>query len=267
MDRRKFIMAGAAAGAVTALSGAAQAQEKLDPKGNTYLELRKYIMLQGDTQKILDNYLSKALIPAWSKFGAGPVGAFKANYGMNTRGVIHVLLPHQSLGAVVEAPAKLMADEDYMKAGQEFLNVAPGTPAFFRIETSLLRTFDGMPQLDQPAPSKNKVKSRIFQLRVYESASPVKAAQKIKMFNEGGEIEIFKRTGMQPVLFAQTIAGPSMPNLHYMLCFEDMKQLDASWATFRVDPAWKTLSADPQYKDSVSNISDIIFKPTGYSQL
>jgi hypothetical protein len=36
---------------------------------------------------------------------------------------------------------------------------------------------------------------------------------------------------------------------------------------FRVDPEWKKLSGDPQYKDTVSNITDIILKPTPYSQI
>lgn len=267
MDRREFIVAGAAVGAVAALSATAKAQDKVDPKGNAYLELRKYITLPGDSKKILENYFSKALIPAWSKFGAGPVGAFTVQYGLSSPGAIYLLLPHKSLAEVVEAPAKLLADEEYLKAGEAFLNTPPTAPAFFRIETSLLRAFDGMPQLQQPAPSKDKVRSRIFELRIYESANPVAAKKKIQMFNEGGEIGIFKKTGMQPVLFAETIAGPAMPNLHYMLCFEDLKQHDTAWDTFRAAPEWKALSADPQYKDTVSNISDIIFKPTGYSQL
>ena len=33
------------------------------------------------------------------------------------------------------------------------------------------------------------------------------------------------------------------------------------------DPDWKTLSGDPQYKDNVSAISDLILRPTAYSQL
>ena len=33
------------------------------------------------------------------------------------------------------------------------------------------------------------------------------------------------------------------------------------------DPEWKALSADPQYRDNVSAVSDIILRPTAYSQI
>ena len=72
---------------------------------------------------------------------------------------------------------------------------------------------------------------------------------------------------MHPVLYGETLIGPMMPNLHYMLCFEDMAQRDAGWDVFRKDPAWEKLSKDPQYADTVSNFTDIILKPAGYSQL
>ena len=58
-----------------------------------------------------------------------------------------------------------------------------------------------------------------------------------------------------------------MPNLTYMLVFEDMADRDESWKTFIDDPDWKTLSADAYYKDTVSNITDIILRPAPFSQL
>ena len=58
-----------------------------------------------------------------------------------------------------------------------------------------------------------------------------------------------------------------MPSLTYMLTFTDMPARDAAWAAFSKDPDWKTLSGDPQYKDNVSAISDIILRPTAYSQI
>jgi hypothetical protein len=159
----------------------------------------------------------------------------------------------------------MLEDAEYLKAGEEFLNAPPDAPAFFRMECSLLRAFDKMPALEQPVGADKK--GRIFDLRIYESANPLKAKKKIQMFNEGGEIAIFRKTGLNPVMFAETIVGPAMPNLQYMLCFEDMKQYDAGWAAFRADPDWAKLSKDKQYKETVSNISDILLKPTGYSQL
>ncbi|HEU4722746.1 MAG TPA: NIPSNAP family protein, partial [Gemmatimonadaceae bacterium] len=64
-----------------------------------------------------------------------------------------------------------------------------------------------------------------------------------------------------------TVIGAKMPNLTYMLTFADMAARDAAWAAFSRDPDWRTLSADPQYRDNVSAISDIILRPTAYSQI
>ena len=69
------------------------------------------------------------------------------------------------------------------------------------------------------------------------------------------------------MFFGETIVGAKMPCLTYMLAFSDMAARDAAWAAFLKDPGWKTLSADPQYRDNVSAISDIILRPTSYSQL
>jgi hypothetical protein len=87
------------------------------------------------------------------------------------------------------------------------------------------------------------------------------------MFNEGGEIKVFLKTGLQPVFFGETLIGPKMPNLTYMLVFDDMADRDAKWKVFGGDPEWKKLSSNPEYKDTVSNITDIILRPTPYSQI
>ena len=58
-----------------------------------------------------------------------------------------------------------------------------------------------------------------------------------------------------------------MPSLTYMLTFADMSARDTAWSAFGRDPQWKTLSVDPQYRDNVSAISDIILRPTAYSQI
>ena len=78
---------------------------------------------------------------------------------------------------------------------------------------------------------------------------------------------IFRKTGLTPVFFGETVVGAQMPSLSYMLTFADMTARDAAWSAFSKDPDWKTLSADPQYRENVSAISDIILRPTAYSQI
>jgi hypothetical protein len=52
----------------------------------------------------------------------------------------------------------------------------------------------------------------------------------------------------------------------------DILRLARNWElggrpSLRVDPDWKKLSDDPQYRENVSAISDIILRPTSYSQI
>jgi len=136
-----------------------------------------------------------------------------------------------------------------------------------RVETSLMVAFEGIPKLEVPAAAKGN-QPRIFELRTYESHSKKANKKKIEMFNNG-EIAIFRRTGLQPVFFGETLIGAKMPNLTYMLIFENMAAREKNWGAFVSDPEWKKLSTTPGYTDAeiVSNISNIFLRPTAYSQI
>jgi hypothetical protein len=58
-----------------------------------------------------------------------------------------------------------------------------------------------------------------------------------------------------------------MPNLTYMLAFDDEQAQKRAWDAFKADDAWKKLSKDPAYKDTVSNITNLILRPTEASQI
>jgi hypothetical protein len=157
------------------------------------------------------------------------------------------------------------ADPIYTRDGAAILDAPLSDPAFVRMESSLLRSFEAMPALE-PSAGAGTTTPRIFELRTYESHSDRAALNKLKMFNSG-EVPIFRRTGLTPVFFGETLVGAKMPSLSYMLTFADMAARDKSWAAFSADPDWKTLSADPQYRENVSAISDLILRPTAYSQI
>ncbi len=69
-----------------------------------------------------------------------------------------------------------------------------------------------MPVMEIPA--KNE---RIFELRCYESPSESAGQKKISMFNDAGEIDIFKKVGARPVFFGETIIGERRPSLTYVV--------------------------------------------------
>ena len=259
MERRDFLKAAGFAGiaGISSLSAAADSNNC----EREYYEFRQYHLHVGAKKRLVGDFLRDVGIPAMNRIGIEPVGVFEAKYGPN-RPTLYVLLVHKSLESVVESSSLLMADDKYLKAGADFINAPLSEPAYIRIESSLMVAFKNMPKLRVPGR-----KPRIFELRTYESHSIKAAKKKIEMFNEGGEIAIFNKTGLQPVFFGETIIGTKLPNLTYMLVFDDMADRDKRWKTFGGDPEWRKLRANPAYRDTVSNVTDIILRPVSYSQI
>jgi hypothetical protein len=260
VDRREFL----AATAVAAVSPLPHLNGLGQSAPRQYFELRRYHLLPGTKQRAFVDFIGSVAIPAMNRAGVGRVGAFTVVYGENAPSLL-LVLAHQTLDTVVLLRDRLANDAVYARAGAAILETPMSDPAFVRVESTLLRTFDAMPSLE-PSAGAGAATPRIFELRTYESHSDRAALNKLKMFN-AGEVPIFRRAGLTPVFFGETLIGANMPSLTYMLTFSNMSARDAAWAAFGRDPEWKTLSADPQYRDNVSAISDIILQPTAYSQI
>ena len=262
MQRRDFLTTSLAASALT-LTQQASAQSSTPTKPREFYEIRKYHMQTGPQTKPTESYVAEALIPALNRLGIAPVGAFHLDIGPETP-TLYVLLPGTSAETLATARLRLTEDAVFMKAAEPFWTAPAAAPAFQRVESSLLIAFEGWPKL---TPPDTKAK-RIFQLRTYESPSPAAHVRKVEMFHHG-EFEIFAKSGCTSVFYGDTLIGPRMPNLTYMLTFSDMAALTAGWDAFRTNPDWKKLSADPRYayEPIVSNITNLILSPTTYSQI
>jgi hypothetical protein len=261
VDRREFLAASAVAAVSPLPSLDALGQQAATRQ---YFELRRYHLLPGAKQRAFSAFVGDVAIPAMNRAGVSRVGAFTVVYGENAPSLL-LVLTHPTLDSVATLRDRLASDAEYARAGAAVLDAALADPAFVRAESSVLRAFDAMPALE-PSAAAGTATPRIFELRTYESHSDRAALNKLAMFN-AGEIPIFRRTGLTPVFFGETIVGAKMPSLTYMLTFKDMPARDAAWAAFSQDPDWKKLSGDPQYKENVSAISDIILRPTAYSQI
>lgn len=260
MKRREF----AATSLLAALAGF-QTAEAAEGAERQILELREYHLLNYGNRELVNQFAEKAFIPALGRLGIGPVGAFTVIYGQNAPS-LYLLMPHPNVESVMSLVPRLREDRGFLDAGEELINASLAGPAYVRYESSMMVAFSHMPKVEIPAAIQGK-SSRIFELRIYESHSEKAAKKKIEMFNEGGEIAIFKKTGLDPVFFGESIVGRRLPNLAYMLGFESMESRNAAWDAFRADPDWKELSGKEEYKDTVSNISDIILRPASYSQI
>jgi hypothetical protein len=206
-------------------------------------------------------HLEDAEIPAVNRIGVEQVGVFVMLEGDSHD--LYVLVVHKSVRTVLRGASLLAADKEYKKAGAKVLDAPKSDPAYERIESSLLLAFEGIPKLEMPT----KKDSRIFQLRIYESHNSLAHKKKVEMFNTGGELAIFRKTGMDPVFFGQALIGSRLPNLTYMLGFDDMAAKDKAWGKFKVDPEWLKLKANTYYKDTVSNITNIMLRPASCSQI
>ena len=116
-----------------------------------------------------------------------------------------------------------------------------------------------LPKLNSPNSE------RVYELRSYESATEKIFQNKVKMFNEGGEIDFFRRINFNRVFYSSVIDGSKMPNLMYMTTFENMADRDAHWKSFVDDPFWKTLSTMPEYQNNVSRNDITFLRPVSYS--
>jgi len=263
MKRRDFIAASCLAG-LAPLGKAAMAADT--SKEKEYYELRLYKIASAEKRTAMDEFFAKAAIPAWNRVGIKPVGVFefiKEEDNEEDNFDLYVLLPHKTLDSVATATASLLADAAYLKAGADVLGAPKSDPAYERIESTLMLAFDGIPVLEVPS----KKDTRIFQLRTYEAHSVERGQKKIEMFNEGGELSLFRRTGMPPVFFGETLVGTKVPNLTYMLGFDDEEAKMKGWAAFLAHPEWDKLKKNPEYKDTVCNITNIMLRPAACSQI
>lgn len=261
MKRRSFL-AGLGPLAIAPMVSYANTNQA-DEVGGQYLEWIRYT-LPNRADKRVELYYEEAAVPALNKLGINDIGVFNVMYGPNDPSM-YVLIPHDSIDSLLSYQKKLLDDGTYMKAGNEYLESSFSNPAYARVERGLMKAFAGMPKVE--SPKKSIGDQRILELRIYESHNYLKGQKKIDMFNNAGEIQIFKDTGLTPVFFGETIFGQLMPNLTYMVAFKDMADRDKNWRVFGGSPEWAAIKDLEQYKDTVSNITDIILRPARCSQI
>ena len=211
-------------------------------KDTRYFQLKVYHYTNSQQESLIDNYLQSRFIPSLHASGISNIGVFKAIANDTAADKkMYVFIPFSSLKQWEKYSLK-SADNKSADVSDEYLNAAYDKPVYTRIENIFLKAFELMPKLTPSKLTASK-SERVYELRSYESASENLYRNKVKMFNQGGEIDIFSRLGFNPVFYSEVIFGSKMPNLMYMTSFENMKSREEHWKAFSNDPAWKTLSA------------------------
>ena len=230
-----------------------------------YYEIKVYRIGASTQEASIDAYLKDAYIPALHRAGIPVVGVFKPVEADTAFGkLIYVLIPFKTIDQFMQLPGLLQKDKLYSDAGKAFLDAPFNEPAYKRYESIFLKAFLNFPQFVAPKFSTSP-SERIYELRSYESATDAKAVKKIEMFNQGGEIDIFKKLEFNAVFWGEVLLGSHMPNLMYMTTFSDMKSHDDHWKAFGATDEWKKLSGMEEYKNTVSKAKPYLLHPTSYS--
>ena len=249
MDRRNFLTTssavGLAAGSAAGAEGAA--------KDNQIFELRCYKLRysKSDQYGRLTAFLESEHLPMTERVGFVQ-GYFRVTLGEFTPRV-YTLAAYDSLADMGEKLAAKRADEAWAKAATEF-GLHDDAP-YERVESWLLRAFDGMKAIEVPeAPAK----PRVYDLRIYEQETFRDTQEKMRMFNEE-EIQIFRDCGVHPLFFGETIVGSHMPSLVYMSYYADMDARSKAWSTFGKSEGWQRIKNRPGWgnADIVSTVSNI----------
>ena len=260
MKRRDLLAASCVAG-VGALGTSANAKAAPAAGTKEYLELRVYQMASMEKRDAYVAFLRDVAVPALNRIGIDRVGVWKMQKPDDPS--LYVLLPHKSIASFATARQRLLADAKYLKDGAAVLNASRKETAFKRVESSLMLSFDSVPKVEVPT----KAETRLFRFRIYESHSVERGQRKIEMFNTGGEVALFRKNGLNPVFFGETLIGTKMPNLTYMIGFDTPEAGEVAWKAFGSSPEWKKLSRNPKYRGTVSGITNLYMLPTAASQI
>jgi len=232
-----------------------------------YIELRVYHASDSVQVRTITRFLQSALVPALHKQGIRKVGVFTAiGNDTATDKRVYVLIPYSSLKEIEGLAAKLEKDQQYQKEGSAYLNATYDKAPYKRYETILLQSFELMPQVATSGVNGPR-SERVYELRSYEGYTEKIYKNKVRMFNQGGEIDLFKRLGFNAVFYGEVLYGSRMPNLMYMTSFENKASRDEHWKTFGSDPTWKQLSSMPEYQKNVSKSEIIFLTPADFSDL
>jgi hypothetical protein len=231
-----------------------------------FYSLTIYKLKEKSKEQVIDQYLEKAYLPALHRLGKNKIGVFKpvatdtAAFGK----LVYVLIPFNSLDEFQKINTSLENDPKLKGEGAAYWNAAYNDAPYARMEKILMSAFSKMTKMETPSLSGPR-KDRVYELRSYEGPTEKLYKSKVKMFNDGDEVGLFKRLNFNAVFYAEVLSGSRMPNLVYMTTFENMASRDEHWKAFSNDPQWKNLLSIEEYKNTVSKADILLLYPAEYS--
>ncbi len=260
MNRRSLIQT---AGSATLLSALASGPAQGQPAGRkTRLYRLDYLyMRQGDQGNRINPCLSSQM-PLLTK-NIHTLGVFNALIAPRLPMML-VLSGFTSFEEMETAGERIRQDSGFRTAFEQMETGAE--PPFDSADRVLLRPTDFSPEV---VPLREKPKTpRVFELRVYHSPTERQLRYVHERF-AGPEIKIFHRSGVHPILYTDTLVGPLMPNLTYLIPFDSLADREKAWDAFSADPEWVKVRAESVAKGGqiVAQSNITLLRPTPYSPI
>ena len=260
MDRRSFVESMAGAGMLASQTGVpARAQEAA--RKTRFYRLDYFSYHQGDQTSRLTDFLT-ATAPILAQH-LRTVGVFSAVLAPHAQTML-VLTGYASIQEMEEASRAVAEDPAFRKA-YEALEKSP-EGSYDSLQRVLLQATDFSPEV--AAPAEKPKNPRYFELRVYHSPTGRQLGLVHERFAKS-EIAIFHRSGVHPILYADTIIGPEMPNLTYIIPFATLADREKAWDAFNADPEWvKVRDESVARGGQIVNFNNIsLWRATAFSPL
>lgn len=227
--------------------------------------IRFYHCSNKDQISQLDTYFKDVYIPFLHKMGISKVGVFEPLSNDTAQDKKLMLwIPFNSLNEIDQLDDAIANLDPYGNDPLIRIQAEDSISLYSRYETIITKAFKFQMQYNKTS---DLVKSpdRIYEYRSYESRTDQMHLNKVHMFNEGQEIDLFKKLNFNAVFYSRAIAGSRMPNLIYMTSFNNLEDRNAHWKTFGEDPTWKYLVSHPKYQKNVSRNETILMHVKDYS--
>jgi len=213
----------------------------------------------------IDAFLKNTFLPYIHENGIQKVGVFAPLDNDTARDKrLYVWVPFKNIQKLDELDQKIEALDPMGNAAIIHLESADSSLPYTRIEKIITRAFKFQPQYVTKS-TLTKSSSRVYEYRSYESPTEDMHLRKVHMFNEGGEVTLFASLNFNAIFYSKVIAGSSMPNLIYMISFNNMEDRNAHWKSFGEAPLWKKISAAPEYLNSVNRNETVLMSARDYA--
>jgi hypothetical protein len=259
MKRRSFVRSAVA----LVLPSAAAAQAPTPPKPRRVFVFEQYHLKNGTQPARIHEYLSKALLPALKRADAGPSIFLEALVAQHMPQVA-VITQYDSIEHAFATRSKMMADAEVRKGFEAWESGAE--QPYEHVSNTLLEATAYCPALT--ADREPRKTPRVFELRVYHSPTWRQLAALHERF-AGPEIKIFARVGVHPVFYSSAVFGQNLPNLTYLIPFDNLAAREKAWTAFGADPEWvKVRKESIDRSGQISSVMQMsLYRATPYSPI